>query len=53
VAIKDGRFRKIGKIDGSGKTEIDAHGRYVSPGWIDMMDQSGAVLPKNGSRKTN
>jgi len=30
------------------KTEIDAHGRYVSPGWIDMMDQSGAVLPKNG-----
>ena len=48
VAIKDGRFVKIGKIDGSGKTEIDAHGHYVSPGWIDMMDQSGAVLPKNG-----
>src|SRR5215472_14510192 len=48
VAIKDGRFVKIGKIEGSGKTEIDARGRYVSPGWIDMMDQSGAVLPKNG-----
>jgi N-acyl-D-amino-acid deacylase len=48
VAIKDGRFVRIGKIGGSGKTEIDAHGRYVSPGWIDMMDQSGAVLPKNG-----
>jgi N-acyl-D-aspartate/D-glutamate deacylase len=48
VAIKDGRFAKIGKIGGSGKTEIDARGRYVSPGWIDMMDQSGAVLPKNG-----
>jgi N-acyl-D-amino-acid deacylase len=48
VAIKDGRYVKIGKIEGRGKTEIDARGRYVSPGWIDMMDQSGRVLPKNG-----
>ncbi len=48
VAIKDGRFAKIGKVEASGKTEIDARGRYVSPGWIDMMDQSGPVLPKNG-----
>jgi len=48
VAIRDGRFVKIGEIEGSGKVEIDARGRYVSPGWIDMMDQSGAVLPKNG-----
>jgi N-acyl-D-amino-acid deacylase len=48
VAIKDGHFVKIGKIDGIAKTEIDARGRYVSPGWIDMMDQSGPVLPKNG-----
>ena len=48
VAIKDGRYVKIGKIAGHGKTEIDARGRYVSPGWIDMMDQSGHVLPKNG-----
>ncbi|HEY2548394.1 MAG TPA: D-aminoacylase [Candidatus Acidoferrum sp.] len=48
VAIKDGRFVKIGKIAGHGRTEIDAHGRYVSPGWIDMMDQSGPPLLKNG-----
>jgi N-acyl-D-amino-acid deacylase len=48
VAIKDGRFVKLGKIQGRGRTEIDAHGRYVSPGWIDMMDQSGIALPKNG-----
>ena len=48
VAIKDGRFVKLGKIPGHGRTEIDAHGRYVSPGWIDMMDQSGIALPKNG-----
>lgn len=48
VAIKDGRFVKIGKVQGAGRTEIDAHGHYVSPGWIDMMDQSGIALPKNG-----
>src|SRR5882724_4498866 len=35
VGIKDGRYVKIGKIAGRGKTEIDAKGRYVSPGWID------------------
>lgn len=48
VAIQDGRFVKIGKIEERGRTEIDARGLYVSPGWIDMMDQSGQVLPKNG-----
>ncbi|HUF04408.1 MAG TPA: D-aminoacylase [Aridibacter sp.] len=48
VAIKDGRFVRIGTIDGKGKVEIDASGKYVSPGWIDSMDQSGPVLPKNG-----
>jgi N-acyl-D-aspartate/D-glutamate deacylase len=48
VAIKDGRFAKIGRIGERGKTEIDATGKYVSPGWIDMMDQSGGVLPRNG-----
>jgi N-acyl-D-amino-acid deacylase len=48
VAISNGRFVKIGKIDGHGKREIDATGRYVSPGWIDMMDQSGRVLLENG-----
>jgi N-acyl-D-aspartate/D-glutamate deacylase len=48
VAIKNGRFAKIGKIPERGTTEIDATGKYVSPGWIDMMDQSGSVLPRNG-----
>src|SRR4029077_13125784 len=48
VAIKDGRFVRIGKVDGKGKREIDATGRYVSPGWIDMLDQSGGVLQRNG-----
>jgi len=48
VAINDGRFVRIGKIDDKGKREIDATGRYVTPGFIDMQDQSGGVLPKNG-----
>ncbi len=47
VAIKDGRFVRIGKIEGKGKREIDATGRYVSPGWIDMLDASGGVLQTN------
>jgi N-acyl-D-aspartate/D-glutamate deacylase len=48
VGIRDGRFAKIGKISEHGKRELDATGKYVSPGWIDMMDQSGSVLPRNG-----
>lgn len=48
VAIKDGRFAKIGFVDGRGAREIDAKGRYVTPGWIDVMDQSGTSLLEDG-----
>ncbi|MEO8574596.1 MAG: amidohydrolase family protein [Pyrinomonadaceae bacterium] len=48
VAIANGRFVRIGKIPGKGKREIDATGKYVSPGWIDMLDASGSVLQRNG-----
>lgn len=48
VAINHGKFVKIGRVEGHGKREIDATGKYVSPGWIDMMDQSGEVLLENG-----
>jgi N-acyl-D-amino-acid deacylase len=48
VAINAGRFVKIGFIPARGRREIDASGRYVSPGWIDMMDQSGPTLRANG-----
>src|SRR5256885_15097955 len=30
VAIKDGRYVKLGKIEGHGRKEIDARGRYRS-----------------------
>lgn len=49
VGIKGGRIARIGHIAERGTREIDATGLYVSPGWIDMMDQSGAVLRRNGS----
>lgn len=48
VAIKDGKFAKIGHIPARGTREIDARGLYVSPGWIDVMDQSGRALLRNG-----
>ncbi len=48
VAIKNGRFARIGKVDGHGSREIDAGGKYVTPGWIDMLDQSGDSLLENG-----
>jgi len=48
LAIKDGRIARIGRCDGRGRREIDARDRYVSPGWIDLMDQSGEVLQRNG-----
>jgi len=48
IGIRDGKFAKIGHGVARGEREIDARGLYVSPGWIDMMDQSGGVLPRNG-----
>jgi N-acyl-D-amino-acid deacylase len=48
IAIKDGRIASIGRCDGAGRREIDARDHYVSPGWIDLMDQSGEVLPRHG-----
>jgi N-acyl-D-aspartate/D-glutamate deacylase len=47
VAIRDGRFAKIGHVPDRGRVEIDARGKYVSPGWIDVMDQSGSALRRN------
>jgi N-acyl-D-amino-acid deacylase len=48
IGIRDGKFAKIGHGVARGTREIDARGLYVSPGWIDVMDQSGSVLPRNG-----
>jgi N-acyl-D-amino-acid deacylase len=49
VAIKDGRIAKVGLIPGKGVKEIDAHDRYVTPGFVDMMDQSAEILLRSGA----
>lgn len=48
VAIQNGKIVKIGSIKGNAIKTIDATGKHISPGWIDMMDQSGGVLLENG-----
>ena len=41
VAVKDGKIAKIGKMKWTrGKKEIDAAGKVVSPGFIDMHNHS-------------
>jgi N-acyl-D-aspartate/D-glutamate deacylase len=36
VAIKDGRITEVGKVSAKGKEEIDAKGKLVSPGFVDV-----------------
>jgi len=36
VAVIDGRIAAVGKIAGAGKEEIDARGRIVTPGFVDI-----------------
>ena len=36
VAVQDGRIKKVGKIEETGLREIDATGKLVTPGWVDI-----------------
>ena len=36
VAIKDGKVAEIGEVSGEAKQEIDATGKLVTPGWVDI-----------------
>ena len=36
VVIQDGRIAEIGKVNASGKEEIDAKGQIVTPGFVDI-----------------
>src|SRR5919204_3268659 len=36
VAIRDGRISDVGKVLGKGKEEIDARGKLVAPGFVDV-----------------
>jgi len=36
VAIKDGRIAVVGTVTGSGREEVDAKGKLVTPGFVDI-----------------
>jgi N-acyl-D-aspartate/D-glutamate deacylase len=36
VAVSDGRISEVGKVLGKGKQEIDARGKLVTPGFVDI-----------------
>jgi N-acyl-D-aspartate/D-glutamate deacylase len=36
VAVDGGRITAIGAVDGAGDVEIDAAGRLITPGWVDI-----------------
>src|SRR5215475_767177 len=36
LAIRDGRITEVGKVSGKGKEEIDARGKLVTPGFVDV-----------------
>jgi dihydroorotase/N-acyl-D-amino-acid deacylase len=49
IAIKDGRIAAIGRLGNvDARQVIDAHGMVVTPGFIDMLDQSGHTLLVDG-----
>jgi len=49
IAIKDGHIAAIGKLGHvDARQVIDAHGMVVTPGFIDMLDQSGHTLLVDG-----
>ena len=48
IAIRDGRIAAIGKLTrASAKQTIDARGRVVAPGFIDMLGQSDLTILVN------
>ena len=36
VAVSNGRITEVGKVQGKGKQEIDAKGKLVAPGFVDV-----------------
>ncbi|WDV44435.1 amidohydrolase family protein [Clostridiaceae bacterium M8S5] len=45
IAISDGRIVEIGDVSADAETVIDAVGKYVSPGFIDMHSHADASVP--------
>ncbi len=53
VAVRDGRIAAIGTVPGRGREEIDARGRVVAPGFIDVQGQSGTTLLADGNGESH
>lgn len=43
LAIKDGKIVRLGTVEGSAKTVIDAQGKVVAPGFIDVHTHAESV----------
>jgi N-acyl-D-aspartate/D-glutamate deacylase len=52
IAIKGDRIVRIGRFTAPAARLINAAGLYVAPGFIDIMDQSGASLRRDGSAQS-
>jgi N-acyl-D-amino-acid deacylase len=53
VAVRDGRIAAIGTVSARGREDIDAAGRVVAPGFIDVQGQSGATLLADGNGESH
>ncbi|MFQ6053185.1 MAG: D-aminoacylase, partial [Candidatus Bathyarchaeia archaeon] len=47
VAVKDGRIAEVRRVHGEAEEVLDASGRVVSPGFIDLHDHSDFTLLVN------
>jgi len=48
VGIRGDRIAAVGQLSGRGKSEIDAHGMAVAPGFINVMSQAQESLIADG-----
>jgi N-acyl-D-amino-acid deacylase len=53
LAVRGGRVAAVGTISGRAREEIDATGRIVAPGFIDVQGQSGATLLADGNGESH
>jgi N-acyl-D-amino-acid deacylase len=53
LAVRDGRIAAIGRVSGRAREEIDASGRMIAPGFIDVQGQSGTTLLADGNGESH
>src|SRR6185503_5971513 len=52
VAIRGDRVAAVGDVPGRGRSEIDARGLVVAPGFIDMHSHSDYLLLEDGAAQS-